>query len=94
MAKDYEWVRKKEALKSYHRLGLKPTTRFKSIPEMVLKKEVLDWLIAAKSGHGHFADYHERFGYKKEDIHADRGDRSLTRLVVQAQEHLNLSCLV
>ena len=85
---DHEWVNewkkggKSQALKSYHELGLEPTTRAKSMPEMALKREVLGWLIAARSGHGHFADYHERFGHEEA-----RGDRSLTRLAAQAQEH-------
>ena len=72
---DREWVNewkkrgKSQALKSYHELGLEPTTRAKSMPKMALKREVLGWLIAARSGHGHFADYHERFGHEEEDIY-------------------------
>ena len=58
---------KSQALKSYHELGLEPTTRVKSMPEMALKREVSGWLIAARSGHGHFADYHERFGHDEEE---------------------------
>ena len=45
------------------------------MPEMALKREVLGWLIAAKSGHGHFADYHERFGHEEEDIYCKCGQR-------------------
>ena len=55
-------------------LGLEPTTGAKSMPEMALKREVLGWLIAARSGHGHFADYHERFGHE-EDIYCKCGQR-------------------
>ena len=78
---DCEWKtkwRKKgksQALKIYHELGLEPTSRAKTIPEMSLKREVLGWLIAARSGHGHFADYHERFGHKEEDIYCRCGRR-------------------
>ena len=78
---DHEWVNewkkggKSQALKSYHELGLEPTTRAKSMPEMALKREVLGWLIAARSGHGHFADYHERFGHEEEDINCKCGQR-------------------
>ena len=35
---------------------------------MNLNREVLGWLIAARTGHGHFADYHERFGREEVDI--------------------------
>ena len=79
--KDHEWVNewkrggRSQALKSYHELGLEPTTRVKSMPEMALKREVLGWLIAARSGHGHFADYHERFGHEEEHIHCKCGQR-------------------
>ena len=72
-----EWKKegKSQALKIYHELGLEPTSRAKTIPEMSLKREVLGWLIAARSGHGHFADYHERFGHKEEDIYCRCGRR-------------------
>ncbi len=78
---DCEWVNewkkggKSQALKSFLELGLEPTTRAKSMPEMTLKREVLGWLIAARSGHGHFADYHERFGHEEEDIYCKCGQR-------------------
>ena len=39
------------------------------MPEMALNLKDLGWLIATRSGHGHFADYHERFGHEEEDIH-------------------------
>ena len=45
------------------------------MPEMALKREVLGWLIAARSGHGHFADYHERFGHEEEDHRCGCGQR-------------------
>lgn len=37
------------------------------MPELKLKRELLGWLIAARSGHGHFADYHEKFGHEEAD---------------------------
>ena len=49
-------------------MGLEPTTRVKLMPKMLLKREVLGWLIAARSGHGHFADYHEMFEHEEEDF--------------------------
>ncbi len=66
-----EWETKDSfgAVKTYQELGLRLTTNVKTIPEMALKREVLGWLIAARSGHGHFADYHERFGHDKQDLH-------------------------
>ena len=64
-----------QALKSYHELGLEPTIRAKSMPEMALKGEVLGWLIAARSGHGHFADYHERLGHEEEYTYCKCGQR-------------------
>lgn len=35
------------------------------MPEMNLTRKVLGWLIAARSGHGHPADYHDRLDMKK-----------------------------
>ncbi len=78
---DHEWVNdwkkggKSQALKSYLELGLEPTSKAKLMPEMALKREVLGWLIAARSGHGHFADYHKRLGHEEEDIYCKCGQR-------------------
>ena len=44
------------AAQTYVELGLKPTSRAKSLPELRLKREVQGWLIAARSGHGHFSE--------------------------------------
>ena len=63
------------AAKIYGILGLKPTTQAKSQPKLGLRREVLGWLIAARSGYGHFADYHERFGHKETDLQCDCGHR-------------------
>lgn len=38
------------------------------MPEFTLQREVLGWLIAARSGHGHFANYHERFRHDEPDV--------------------------
>ena len=72
--KDKDWIEEWEkeanagAAKSYQELGLKPSSRTNSMPEFALQREVLGWLIAARSGHGHFADYHERFGHDESDL--------------------------
>ena len=44
-----------------------PTSRAKSLLELKLKRGVQEWLIAARSGHGHFSAYHERFGHEGTD---------------------------
>lgn len=54
------------ATQIYRELGLKPSTRANTVKELSLKREILGWLIAARSGHGHFAAYHERFGHEDE----------------------------
>ena len=64
----WEWQKHTEIL------SLKPTTRIKSQPELSLKREVLGWLIAARSGHGHFADFYERFGHET-DLGCECGHR-------------------
>ncbi len=43
--------------------------------EMNLKSEVLGWPIAAKKGHGHFADYQDRFRQEEVDVHCRCGQR-------------------
>ena len=40
-----------------------------------LSRKVLGWLIAARSGHCHFADYHERCGHEEEDTRCRCGQR-------------------
>ena len=54
------------ATQTYRELGLSPTSRANTLKKLSLKREILGWLIAARSGHGHFAEYHERFGHKEE----------------------------
>lgn len=39
------------AVQTYKELGLRPTSQEKQLPELGLKREVLGWLIAARSGH-------------------------------------------
>ncbi len=43
------------------------------MPEMNRSQKVLDRLIAARLGHVHIADYHERFGHEEEDIRCKCG---------------------
>ena len=58
------------AVKTYKNLELIPSTRIKSLLELTIKREVLRWLIAAKSRHGHFAVYHKRYQHiEKTDTH-------------------------
>ncbi len=41
-----------------------------------MKREVLGWLIAARSRHGHFPAYHKRFQHEEEtDIHCVCGQK-------------------
>ena len=63
------------AAQTYVELGLKPTSRPKFLPELRLKREVQGWLIAARSGHGHFSAYHERFGHEETDLHCVCGQK-------------------
>ena len=72
------------ATKLYRELGLKPSTRAKSMSKFALQPEVLVYLIAARSGHRHFADYHERFSHDEQDLHCQCGQK-------RAQLHL-FSC--
>ena len=59
-----------------HTVGLSPTTRANTLKELSLKREILGWLIAARSGHGHFAAYHERFGHEEEtDLYCTCGQK-------------------
>ena len=72
-----EWQRgvNSTAAQTYLDLGLKPTSRAKSLPELRLKRQVQGWLIAARSGHGHFAAYYERFGHKRRDLNCLCGQK-------------------
>ena len=72
-----EWGNKgtSQAIKIYQELKIRPTTNAKSMPEMNLNREVLGWLIAARTGHGHFADYHDRFGHEEVDVHCRCGQK-------------------
>ena len=52
----------------YLDLGLKPTSKQKKLAsQLSMKQEVLGWLIAARSGHGNFAAYHQRFSHEEEE---------------------------
>lgn len=64
-----------QSIKIYQELKIFPTTNAKSMPEMNLNREKLSWLIAARTKHGHFADYHDRFGHEKVDVHYRYGQK-------------------
>ncbi len=70
-----EWETKDSsgAVKTYQELSLRPTTNVKTMPEMAPKREVLGWLITARSGHGHFANDHERFSHDEHGLHCACG---------------------
>lgn len=53
-------------LQIYRELGLNPATSTDTLMELAFRREILGFLIAARSGHGHFAAYHERFGQEGE----------------------------
>ncbi len=75
------------AIQTYKDLGFPPTSRIQSLPELIMKREVLGWLIAARSGHGQFAAYHKRFQHEEEtDTHCGCGQK-------RAQLH-PFSCLL
>ena len=70
MAWQLEWENQRQtgAPLLYLELGLKPTSNRKKLaPQLSIKREVLGWLIAARSGHGHFAAYHQRFSHEEEE---------------------------
>ncbi len=62
--KDQAWQKKwrnkgtPQAIKIYQELYIRPTTNAKSMTDLSLNREVLNWLIAARTRHGHFADNH------------------------------------
>ena len=59
-------------IQTYKDLRLTQTSRIPSLPELTMKREVLGWLIVARSGHGHFATYHKRFQHEEEtDTHCE-----------------------
>ena len=52
----------------YLELGLKLTSKRKKLaPRLSMRREVLGWLTAARSEHGHFAAYHQRFSHEEEE---------------------------
>ena len=44
-------------------------------PEISLPRATLGWLIASRTKHGDFADYHERFGHETAELHCACGRR-------------------
>lgn len=72
---------------TYKELGLRPYLARTRLPELGLKREILGWLIAARSGHGHFADYQERFRHVSEEVAAvGKSARNYTHSAVQMHE--------
>jgi ribonuclease HI len=61
---------------SYRNLGIEFPT--KAPPELSLPRPLLARLIAARSGHGDFADYHERFNHETANIFCSCGQRKST----------------
>ncbi len=45
------------------------------MPELNLNRKVLGWLIIDRTGHGHFADYHERFSHEEADLRCRCGQK-------------------
>ncbi len=82
-----EWgnIGTSQAIKIYHQLKIRPTTNAKFRPEMNLNKGVLGWLIASRTRHCHFADYHDRFGHEEVDVYCRCGK-------IRSRPHL-FSCL-
>ncbi len=65
------------------------------MPELNLDREVLGWLIAARTGHGHFADTTIDLDMKKSMsiAGATREGRDCTLFLVRMQYHTELNCL-
>lgn len=58
---------------SYHGLQLK--AELKKLPELTLQRRQLGYLLAARTHHGDFADYHERFNHEDAVINCPCGRR-------------------
>ncbi|KAM3547205.1 hypothetical protein ARSEF4850_010159 [Beauveria asiatica] len=58
---------------SYHGLQLK--AELKKLPELTLQRRQLGYLLAARTHHGDFADYHERFKHEDADLNCPCGRR-------------------
>ena len=55
--------------------GLQLKAELKKLPELTLQRRQLGYLLAARSHHGDFADYHERFNHETAEIHCPCGQR-------------------
>ena len=75
VGKRMEKRRQVSSIKKLPRVGARTNHQSQINAGNGVKREVLGWLIAARSGHGHFADYHERFGHEEEHIHCNCGQR-------------------
>lgn len=63
-------------VKLYQGLGFKSSRNVKAMPELNLKSKVLGWLIAARSGHGPYADYSDYHERRKQTYIVNVGRRS------------------
>ena len=61
---------------SYHGLQLKAA--LKKLPELTLQRRQLGYLLAARTHHGDFADYHERFNHEDAVINCSRQKKKLS----------------
>ncbi|KAM3474861.1 hypothetical protein MY5147_004061 [Beauveria neobassiana] len=59
---------------SYHGLQLK--AELKRLPELTLQRRQLGHLLAARTHHGDFADYHERFKHEDAELNCPCGRRN------------------
>lgn len=79
--KDLAWQKEwgikgtSQSIKLYQELKIHPTTNVKSMPDMNLNREVQGWFTAARTGHGHFADHHDRFGHEEVDVRCRCGQK-------------------
>ncbi|KAM3526973.1 hypothetical protein MY4038_006589 [Beauveria bassiana] len=58
---------------SYH--GLQRKAELKKLPELTLQRRQLGYLLAARTHHGDFADYHERFKHEDAELNCPCGRR-------------------
>jgi len=55
--------------------GLQLKAELKKLPELTLQRRQLGYLLAARTHHGDFADYHERFNHEDAEINCPCGRR-------------------
>jgi hypothetical protein len=55
--------------------GLQLKAELKKLPELTLQRRQLGYLLAARTRHGDFADYHERFNHEDAELNCPCGRR-------------------